>query len=71
MLTKNTVVCYILPRREVKHRYPIRARVVKLADTPDLGSGALGVRVQVPSLACLLQEANQGYSALAQRNLRE
>lgn len=25
--------------------------MVKLADTPDLGSGALGVRVQVPSLA--------------------
>ena len=29
------------------------ARVVKLADTPDLGSGALGVRVQVPSLALI------------------
>ena len=33
---------------------PMPARVVKLADTPDLGSGALGVRVQVPSLAILL-----------------
>ena len=27
--------------------------MVELADTPDLGSGALGVRVQVPSLAYL------------------
>jgi hypothetical protein len=25
--------------------------VVELADTPDLGSGAAGIRVQVPSLA--------------------
>ena len=32
-----------------------RARVVKLADTLDLGSSALGVRVQVPSLALLFQ----------------
>ena len=27
------------------------ARVVELADTPDLGSGAPGIWVQVPSLA--------------------
>ena len=25
--------------------------MVELADTPDLGSGAIGLRVQVPSLA--------------------
>ncbi len=29
----------------------ITARVVKLADTLDLGSSAFGVRVQIPSLA--------------------
>ena len=29
----------------------LQARVVELADTPDLGSGAAGLRVQVPSLA--------------------
>ena len=30
------------------------ARVVELADTPDLGSGAAGIRVQVPSLARIM-----------------
>ncbi len=40
ILLKNSIeLCYIT------------ARVVKLADTLDLGSSAYGVRVQVPSLA--------------------
>ena len=32
------------------------ARVVKLVDTPDLGSGAVGIRVQVPSLAVYIEK---------------
>jgi hypothetical protein len=42
------------------------ARVVELADTPDLGSGAAGLRVQVPSLASFERRGLQGKSLLSQ-----
>ena len=45
----------------------MQARVVKLADTLDLGSSALGVRVQVPSLAVLLLALQKKeYAGIAQ-----
>ena len=35
------------------------ARMVKLVDTPDLGSGAIGIRVQVPFLALYYRIRNE------------
>ena len=48
--------------------------MVELADTPDLGSGALGVRVQVPSLALSFDCAKRrfftcGNSSVVERHL--
>ena len=55
--------CRILRLFAVKfHNITVKgsfARVVELADTPDLGSGAAGLRVQVPSLAELEQQRGQ------------
>ena len=45
---------------------PLQARVVELVDTPDLGSGAIGVRVQVPSLAKRTAHANERFAGMAQ-----
>ena len=50
--------------------------MVELADTPDLGSGASGVRVQVPSLAVdrtfrasAKMELHRGNSSVVERHL--